>query len=90
MAESFSLGGVVAGLRETTSNDAHHPATILVVDVGGQLARISMTEIVCPASHELLQIGQFVGVRGVTDSHPFIHGSTQLATEICLPAETYH
>ena len=63
---------------------------MLVLDVGGHFTRIAFTTAVWPASRELLQIGQYVAVNGITDSDPFIFGSDQFATEIRLCAETWN
>ena len=89
MSETFSMGGEVASLRDTAPNDALHPGFALVVDVGGQYCRIVVPHDVWPVSRELLQVGQWVHVTGVTDSCPFIHGSRQVATAVRL-AGVYH
>ena len=88
MHHSFSLGGVIAGLRDATLEDAI-AGLILVVDVGGEFTRIAVSPDAWPAPRKLLQIGQYVAVEGRTDSYPFIHGSHQIATAIRLPAESY-
>ncbi len=89
MGETFSVGGVVAGIRETTPADALHPALMLVVDVGGEYCRIAVPRAVWPAGRELLQIGQRIAVSGLTDSFPFLHGSRQVAEVVHL-AGVYH
>lgn len=89
MNETFSMGGKVAGLRDTAANDALHPGFLLVVDVGGQYCRIVVPHEVWPVTRELLQPGQWVHVAGITDSYPFIHGSRQVATAVRL-AGVYH
>ena len=82
--QQFSLGGVIAGVRDTTPSDGLHPALMLVVEVGGEYARIFVPRAVWPPEAELLRVGQWVRVTGQTDSWMFIHGSRQVATELSL------
>jgi hypothetical protein len=86
---TFSVGGVIVGVRDTTTADPAHPALLVVVEIGGDFCRIAVPPAVWPAPRELLAIGQFVGVQGTTDSSPVLHGSRQVATEIRLVG-TYH
>jgi hypothetical protein len=81
-AHTFSVGGVIAGLRDTTPDEPRHPALMLVVEVGDQYARIVIPPAVWPAPREFLEIGRFVGVSGLTDSYPLMHQSQQVATEV--------
>ena len=87
---TFSAGGVIVGVRDTTPADPVHPALLLVVHIGGHdFCRVAVPPSVWPAARELLAIGQFVGVEGTTDSSPALYGSRQVATEIRL-VSTYH
>ena len=81
-SETFSIGGRIVGLRDTTPGEPLHPALMLIVEVGDEYARIVIPPAVWPAPRELLEIGRFVGVSGLTDSFPFVHGSQQVATEV--------
>jgi len=67
----FSLGGVIAGLRDASSDD---PALVLVVEVSAEYCRVVVPPAVWPAARELLEIGQRAAVTGETDSHLFLHG----------------
>ncbi len=86
---TFSLGGVIAGVRETTPEDPIHPALVLIVDVGGDYARIVVPPAVWPSACDLLPIGQRVRVVCETDSHIFVHGSRQVATEMSLVVQLH-
>ena len=81
----FSLGGIIAGLRDTTPRDPMHPALMMVVEVGSEYSRIVVPAAVWPA-RELLEVGHWVAVSGQTDSYPFMHGSQQVATAVRLVA----
>jgi hypothetical protein len=77
------MGAPIVAVRDTTPADVVHPGLMLVVDTG-DLCRIAVPPEAWPAPRDLLAVGQWVRVTGVTDSSPWIQGSRQIATAISL------
>jgi hypothetical protein len=82
MPQTFSIGGVIVAMREPTPDDPPCAHAVLVIDVGGDLARIAIPGEVWPDATTTLSVGQFIAIDGLTDSHPFVHSSGQIATRL--------
>ncbi len=87
---SFRLTGVVADIDDTTPNELGHPARVLIVECGDDLARIVIPASVWPPEkRELLAVDRPVAVTGESDVDPFGQDARAVATSLQL-LDSYH